>query len=359
MATLRDVAAMAGVSISTASRALSGDSNRPVAVATQERINDAARQLGYEPNDAAQRLVRRVQSEVRRTYNVGLLLGNVSYKFSDPFWSPVLDGVDNELIRQQYHLRFAFTVEDLKYSQHRRLLNRAHVDGLILAGGIRPFGDGIGRERTIVVEGDDRMRWESPLRADVVAIEKRRAIYSVVDHLVALGRRRLGFLGPPVASDERAEAFIHALARQDLPFCPELYVQTPWTTEGAYPLAKALLTTHAGSIDALVCACDTIAIGAMRAAKECGLRLPDDLAITGFDDIHFARDLDPSLTTIHVPKQLLGELAARKLIERIAHPDLPPIVQTVPTTLVVRASCGAPVHAAPVATGEAEVIAST
>ncbi len=80
----------------------------------------------------------------------------------------------------------------------------------------------------------------------------------------------------------------------------------------------------------------------MRAAKERGLRLPDDLAITGFDDISFARDLDPPLTTIHVPKELLGELAVRKLMERINRPDRPPVVQTVQTTLVVRASCGAP-----------------
>lgn len=94
--------------------------------------------------------------------------------------------------------------------------------------------------------------------------------------------------------------------------------------------------------DALACGCDTIAIGAMRAAKERGLRLPDDLAITGFDDIVFARDLDLPLTTIHVPKELLGELAVRKLLERIDHPERPPVVQMVPTTLVAPGSCGAP-----------------
>lgn len=339
-ATLRDVALLAGVSISTASRALSGDTTRPVAVETQTRIWEAARQLNYEPNDAAQRLVRRVDSQVRRTYNVGLILGNVTYKFSDPFWSPVLDGVDEELIRQEYHLRFAFTIADLKHRTQRLLLSRAHIDGLILVGGLRPFGHAIGPERTVLIEGgDDLRRWDEALPADAVLIEKRRAIYHLIDHLVALGRRRLGFFGPSAVTDERAEAFIHALARHDLPLDPALFVHSPWSAEGAYPVAKAFFAAGHRP-DALVCACDTIAIGVMRAAKECGLHLPDDLAVTGFDDISFARDLDPPLTTVHVPKELMGELAVRKLIERINHPDRTPVVQMVPTSVVVRASCG-------------------
>ncbi len=338
--TLRDVAKLAGVSISTASRTLSEDLTRPVAAETQERVWEAVRQLGYEPNDAAQRLVRRVDSEVRRTYNVGLILGNVSYKFSDPFWSPVLDGVDDELIRHQYHLRFAYTVDDLKRRQHRLLLNRAHIDGVILAG-IRPFGKAIGPERTVVIEGgDDRVRWDERVPVDVITIEKRRSMYRLVDHLVALGRSRFAFLGPSPAVDERGEALVQALARHGLSLDPAYCVETPWSAEGAYPLARALLTGDALP-DTLVCGCDTIAIGAMRAAKERGLHLPDDLAITGFDDIPFARDLDPPLTTVRVPKELIGEMAARKLVERLDRPDLPPVIQVAPTTLVVRSSCGA------------------
>jgi len=339
--TLRDVAKLAGVSISTASRALSGDRSRPVAAETQERIWEAVRQLDYEPNDAAQRLVGRVDSQVRRTYNVGLVLGNVSYKFSDPFWSPVLDGVDDELIKQEYHLRFAFTIDDLKRRHQRSLLTRAHVDGMILVG-MRPFSRAVEHDRTVVIEGgNDRVRWDEQTRVDVITIEKRRAMYRLVGHLVALGRRRFGFLGPSSAEDERAEAFVQALARHGLPLDPTLCVETPWSAEGAYPFAQALLARD-DLPDALVCGCDTIAIGAMRAAKQRGLRLPDDLAITGFDDIPFARDLDPPLTTVRVPKEVMGEVAVRKLMERINRPDLPPIIQIIPTTVVVRASCGAP-----------------
>jgi DNA-binding LacI/PurR family transcriptional regulator len=141
---------------------------------------------------------------------------------------------------------------------------------------------------------------------------------------------------------------------------PDCCVECPWSTEEAYPRARALLLERRSEIDALVCGCDTIAIGAMRAAKECGLRLPDDLAITGFDDISYASDIEPSLTTVHVPKELLGILAARRLIERINHPDLPTTIQVVPTTLVVRASCGAPAGPEPVpSTDVSEFTATT
>jgi DNA-binding LacI/PurR family transcriptional regulator len=216
---------------------------------------------------------------------------------------------------------------------------------LILLANIGSFEEAVGEpidpERSVIVScPDNQGRWKEKLPADIIVIEKRRAIYRLVEHLASLGHRRLGFLGASPTTDERAEAFIHALARHDLPFDPALFLRSPFPTEGAYEVAKTLFT--GGTIpDALVCGCDTIAIGAMRAAKECGLRLPDDLAITGFDDIAFARDLDPPLTTIHVPKELLGELAVRKLIERINHPERPPIIQVVPTTLVVRSSCGA------------------
>jgi DNA-binding LacI/PurR family transcriptional regulator len=338
MATLREVADKAGVSISTASRALSGDASRPVAAATQKRIWDVVRQLGYEPNDSAVHLVRHVEGQVRRTYTVGLVLGNVSYKFADPFWSLVLQGIDKELVRQQYHLRFAFSLEDLARPHQLRVLNRARIDGMILVGCEPPFPAEVMHERTILVNGYEG---DEPLRFDVVTMEKRRAIYGVVEHLAHLGRRRIGFLGPAPAQDERADAFMPALLRCDLAFNPDLVVHTPWTAEGAYLRALELLAAHAASVDALVCGCDTIAIGAMRAAKECGLRLPEDLAIVGFDNIPFACDLEPPLTTVHVPKELMGELAVRRLIERIAEPDLPPIIQMAPTRLVVRGSCGA------------------
>jgi DNA-binding LacI/PurR family transcriptional regulator len=343
-ATLRDVARLAGVSVATASRALNGADGRAVSLERQALVRQAADQLNYRPADGAQRLARATVGAARRTGNIGLVQ-RATYRFTDPFWSPVLEGVTDEVLRQGYHIRFAFTLDDLAHDRRRRLVDARFIDGLILIGDMGLAGqisDLVPPEHIVVINGSDATRWESDVRFDVITMEKLAAMDTLVSHLVALGRRRLGFLGPTPDHDRRAEGFVHALARRSLPFTPEQLVECDFNTEAGYAATRALLNSHGKEIDGLVCACDTIAIGAMRAAKECGLRLPADLAITGFDNIPFSRDLDPPLTTVQVPKELLGELAARRLIERLNHPEWPPIIQMVPTTLVARASCGEP-----------------
>ena len=352
MATLRDVANLAGVSISTASRALYGNRSRPTAQKTQERILAAVRELNYVPNDAAQRLGSRSgdAKTLRGVINIGLVVGNTSYKFADPFWTPVLEGIDREATRQGHHLRFTFTLDDLTHAHHRELLTPEHVDGLIIVGGhdslfaLESLPDWLqdkdARSRTVIIEGgDDRLYRNLPLQYDVVTCDKRYSIYQLINHLVLLGHRRLAFLGPGIDHDDRGAAFVQALAFHNLPFDPELYIESPWTTEDAYLAAQQLLKRDK-PIDAVVCGCDAIAISMMRAAREAGMRLPEDLAIAGFDDIEFARHMHPALTTIHVEKELLGELAVRKLLERLQRPDLLPILQIAPDTLVVRESCG-------------------
>ena len=341
-ATLRDVAKLAGVSVATASRALQG--NYPVSTEKQERIWEAVRQLHYAPNDAAQRLaeahrlVRGVDTQVRHTYSVGLVLNLASTKvFSDPFWSLVLEGVKQELVHQQYHLRFVLTPDDLAQNRQRRLLTGAHVDGLIVLGEPYPCLE-IGSERTVVIPINDAGTIDAdPLPVDVVTCESRQAMARLTDHLIGLGHKRFGFIGP---IRDRGVILRQELASHDIRLEPALVVETSWSAEEAH--AKAHVLLQGGTVpDVLVCANDGIAIGVMRAAKECGLRLPDDLAVTGFDNITFARDVDPPLTTVNVPKELLGEVAVRKLVERINRPDLPPVIQVVPTSLVIRASCGA------------------
>ncbi len=345
-ATLHDVAKLAGVSIATASRALSVASDRPVAAATQEKVRQAAQHLQYAPHDAAQRLVRGVANEPRRTFSVGLILNEQSAQlFSDPFWSRAIDGVHQELLRQEYHLGFALLSEALENGRQRRLLSRSYVDGLIIIGPFYPPAATIGHDRVVLIEpGDARVFEPTPLETDVVTMEKSTAMTRLVEYLIALGHRRFAYLGGTGGADggpgePRALAVARALTRHGLPLDPDLYGETPWTAEQAYDAAAALLARDPVP-DALVCASDALAIAALRAARNRGLRVPDDLSITGFDDIALAREVDPPLTTVHVPKEMLGAVAVRKLMERIARPDLPPIIQVVPTTLAIRASSG-------------------
>lgn len=340
--TIRDVARAAGVSAATASRALHGSGGRVVSPEKRALIRKVADQLQYRPAATARRAVETGVAS-RRSRSIGLIL-KATYRYTDPFWSPVLEGLTEEVLRQGYHIDFSLLADDLRHDQRSRAIQSRTIDGLILIGDImgyaRDFVDLAPPGHVVIIVGADAARWESDVRFDVITMEKHAAMDTLVGHLVDLGRRRLGFLGPALDDDRRSEGFVHALARRGLTLAPELFVECGFSTDAGYTAARALLAGHASALDGLVCACDTIAIGAMRAAKECGLVLPADLAIAGFDNIPFSRDLDPPLTTIQVPKELMGELAARRLSERIAHPDWPPIIQTVPTSLVPRRSCG-------------------
>ena len=354
MATLRDVAKRAGVSLSTASRALNGTPGRPDARRTRERVLAAVRDLDYIPNDAAQRLGRNGKLEGVQGGEIGVILGNVSYKFADPFWSAVLEGVDREATRNNYHIRFTFTLDDLLHERQVALLDRTHIDGLILIGGhdslaaidraARWLQSPESQARTVIIEGgDERFMRARPLVYDVVTFEKRYPVAHIVEHLAQLGRRHLAFIGPGSQIDERGAAFLQSLAANELPFDPGLYVACPWATEQVYDLARDLLM-RGRPIDAVVCGCDAFAVSTMRAARDLGLRLPEDLAITGFDDISFAKDTHPPLTTVRVDKEMVGVVATQRLLERLRQPQLPRIVQMVPSVFVARESCGEASH---------------
>jgi len=351
-ATLQDVAKLAGVSVATVSRALNAASDRPVAAETQEKVRQAAQHLEYVPHEAAQRLVRGVANQPRRTYSVGLILNEQSAQlFSDPFWSRAIDGIHQELLRQEYHLGFALLSEALENGRQRRLLSRSYVDGLIIIGRFYSAATALGHERVVLIEpGDARVFEPVPLETDIVMMEKSTAMSRLVEYLIGLGHRRFAYLGGTGganggAHESRAKAVTRTLADHGIPLDPDLYRETPWTAEGAYEAGAALLACDPVP-DALVCASDALAINALRAAKDRGLHIPEDISITGFDDIALAREVDPPLTTVHVPKEMLGAVAVRKLMERIARPDLPPIIQVVPTTLAIRASSGPPRAAA-------------
>ncbi len=340
-ASLRDVARAAGVSVATASRALNGAGGRTVSAEKHDLILRAASQLDYRPARAGRADASPVAA--RRTNNIGLVL-RATYRYTDPFWSHVLEGLTAEIMRQGYHHRFAYTMDDLQNQRRRRLLSSRFIDGLILVGDMSmaaEIADTNPPGSLVVIAGYDSTRWESDVRLNVVTMEKHTAMDSLVRHLAELGRRRLAFLGPTPDRDRRGEGFVHALIRHDLPVVSDLFVECDFSSEAGYAATLRLLNRGHG-VDGLVCACDTIAIGAVRAAKEAGLHLPDDLAVAGYDNIPFSRDLDPPLTTVQVPKELMGELAARRVIECIAHPDWPPIIQMVPTRLVIRSSCGEP-----------------
>jgi DNA-binding LacI/PurR family transcriptional regulator len=342
--TLREVATRAGVSISTVSRVLRGDRSRPVEVGTEERIRTAARDLGYRPNLAAQSLARGEGGSGNAARQIGVVLGTTSYKFSDPFFSRVVEGIHAEILANRRHLRFVYSMADLNDpSLFGEMVRPDVIEGLIAialrAQALRQLS-ATGVTPIVVVEGP-----EPAPGVDFVSCDKDGGMRQMLEHLWHIGHRSFAFLGEP--SEERATRLQSWLAVTGAPPALVLSTANRWGMEDGYMVVHEWLRSAPAPLPSvIVAACDALAVGAMRAAREAGLNVPADLAVVGFDDTMGAFT-HPLLTTIQVQREQLGRIAVRRLIARQRHPDEPFVRLTQTTQLVLRESCGRSLEALP------------
>ncbi|MBO0808623.1 MAG: LacI family DNA-binding transcriptional regulator [Actinobacteria bacterium] len=344
MVTLYDVARLAGVSTATVSRVIHGQDR--VRDSTRARVQQVIEELGYVPDGAAQSLSR------RRKHVIGL----VGVERQSPkeqydlesmtllFYDEVLRGVEARSRENDWSLLITYLREDSDPDLPRLLRLSGQVDGLLIGEGIVPsrvIASLSERLPVVVVAGSPAER-----AADVVAADNRAGSAALVAHLIAdHGKRQLYHVdGPPSAPDamERRRALSDLVAAT--PGC-----QLAGSSQGRFTVrsgeeAGANLLATCGDVlpDAVVCANDEMAFGVLKAFAAAGLRVPEQVAVVGFDDIFPASMYDPPLTTVHQPMRLLGERACTRLLDRIAEPGLPPEVELLPTELVLRSSCGCP-----------------
>jgi LacI family transcriptional regulator len=347
--TLYDVARMAGVSTATVSRVVHGQDR--VRDTTRARVLEVIAQLGYVPDGAAQSLSR------RRKYIIGLVcverLAPQQYDIESMsllFYDEILRGVEQRIRDLNWSLLITYVREGNKADLVRLHTLSGKVDGLLVGEGIVP-PDELARlaERmpVVAVSGDPAGRI-----ADVVTADNRDGSATLVRHLVDVhNRRRLFHVdGPASAPDAKERRLGLSAVLQTHPGTALVgSYGGRFSVESGVEAGELLLARRDDLPDAVVCANDQMAIGVLQALARGGVRVPDDLAVTGFDDIFPGSLSDPSLTTVHQPMRLLGERACARLLERITEPGLPPQVELLPTSLVVRRSCGCP-HEAP-ATG--------
>lgn len=332
MATIKDVAKRAGVSVSTASIALSGKG--PVSEATRRRVLEAARALDYRPNAIAQSLV------TRRTRTVGLVLADIT----DPYFHEIAKGVEKALSASGYALILADT--DGSASKERRSLEvfeSQRVAGVILASsGTKGEAHPLVRQHSpfaVVTVG--RHRSQIPF----VAVDNAKAAAQAVAHLVETGTSRIAFVAGPqglLAAEERREGYLAALAERGLPLRPEWIVDGDFTPEGGYRAVAGLLDRcsreRAPRPDAILAANDQMAVGALKALKERGIRVPGDMAVVGIGGIPTGEYVDPPLTTVALPIRAMGEAAANMLVGLIEGRDDVERAVWFETRLLVRAS---------------------
>jgi LacI family transcriptional regulator len=342
--TLYDVASVAGVSTATVSRVVHGLDR--VRESTRARVLEVIDQLGYVPDGAAQSLSR------RRKHVIGLVcVERKSLKLqydiesmSLLFYDEILRGVEARIRHQNWSLLITYLEEGNNPDLPRLLSLSGKVDGLLIGEGIVPspfLGRLAERLPVVVIAGNPRER-----AADVVTADNRGGAAALVTHLIEVhGRRRLYYVdGPPTAPDarERRRALMHVLrGRRDCQMIGS--AQGIFTVGSGEEAGQQMLAMgRAGLPDAVVCANDQMAIGMLQALSAADVQVPEDVAVVGFDDIFPGSLCDPPLTTVHQPMRLLGERACTRLLDRITRPHLRQKVETLPTELVLRSSCGCP-----------------
>lgn len=337
MAGIRDVAELAGVSISTVSSVL--NNSKPVSRKLEERVMRAAEVLEYQPHPLARSL---------RSSKTGLV-GVVMSLITSSFFPQILKGIEDVAYRQGYSLMFYDASRDVdREEQYVRLLDKYATEGLIIdsiasfeeRAEYRRFVESrLLSQRRMPVVSIERPLWSnSPVSA--VGVDNVRGGYIATRHLLDLGHTRiLHIAGPgefPVAED-RIIGYRRALDEAGVAFDESLITRGDFTPMSGYSSVKHML--NAGrTFTAIFAANDQMSVGAIKALKEEAIAIPDEVAVIGFDNLPMGTFIDPPLSTVDVPKYRLGASAMELLVSHLRSGSLEPAFEEVPIRLIPRRS---------------------
>jgi DNA-binding LacI/PurR family transcriptional regulator len=328
-AKLNDVALHAGVSKSTASRALNGVGE--MSPETREAVVRAARVLDYRPSPVARSL------RTRQSRTIGLVVPTVTHSF----YAAVTNGAQMSLQAHGYRLILVDSGEDpdTLTAAVQTLLDH-EVDGVLMSTapvGADRFNALLDGTPCVFID-------ELAPGAGVgnVVLENERGMALLVDHIAGHGHTRIGFLGGPndrTSGVERLDGFRQEMARNGLDIAPELVVECEWTIASGFHRAQALLSLEHPPT-ALITASGELAIGTLVAARRARVSIPEELALACFDDLYFSPLLEPSLTAIAYDARAIGRDGAQLLLAAIEDPQAPWSEARIDVELVRRRSCG-------------------
>lgn len=329
MGTMADVARKAGVSTATVSHVVNG--TRAVREETRKLVEQAIESIGYSPNNLARSLA------TASTRSIAVVMSAIS----NPYFGQVLQGIESMAVEHDYTLLLAESRDDPEHEFHVvRSMHERRVDGIILAPSANPQRtlDYLA-EHMLPVVFADRLADEA---YDQVGPDNTEPTARLVDHLSAAGHRRIAMLSGRdglTTTEERVRGYREGLRRNGLRFERQLLVGGGSETGSAVEATGRLLSRKRRPT-ALIAANNGMTIGAMQALGEAGLRVPDDLAVVGFDDFPWANWFAPRLTVIAQPCTEIGSEATRLLLRRIGEPGLAPETHRLSSSFVHRDSCG-------------------
>lgn len=332
--TLEDIAKQAGVSRSTASRVVNNDPN--VSDSVRLKVQEVILETGYHPHAAARSLAS------HRSWMIGLVLPRtVSTFFTDPYFPRLTQGVAQACNQHNYTL--ALFLLDTKEDEKRifpLISRKGQLDGILLQTadiGDRLIDRLVSSDFPLVIAG-------RPFNADGISyidVDNVAASYRAVSHLIQLGYRRIGTITGRLYGTtgiDRKEGYLKAIREHGLNVDERLIVEGDFTEKSGYLAMQELLTLQP---DAVFAASDTMAVGAIRAVREAGLHVPEDMAFVGFDDLPIASLPDFNLTTVRQPIYQFGAKAVDTLIDLIENGIKPSRRIIMDTELIIRDSSGA------------------
>ena len=329
MVTIKDVAREAGVSVATVSRVWNEADF--VSPETRQRVAEVAARLGYSPHGAARSLI------TRTTHALGVLLPDLYGEF----FSEIIRGIDHTAQAGGYHILVSSSHDSKDEIDAALRSMRGRVDGMII------MSPDLEAQRTLhALQGSFPvvlLNGGAEANAfDSITIENHEGARAMVRHLLAHGHKRIAMIGGPQRNYDAAErlrGYQTALKESGIALDASLVVQGDFSELSGHRAVKPLLALERRPT-AIFAANDSMAIGALSALHESGLRVPEDMAVAGFDDIPLARYMNPPLSTVHVDISQLGERAAALLLSSLLQGARPRQQLQLSTTLVIRSSCG-------------------
>ncbi|MCO8168036.1 LacI family transcriptional regulator [Pseudomonas sp. 21LCFQ02] len=333
MATIKDVAALAGISYTTVSHVL--NNSRPVSEAVRLKVEAAIVQLDYVPSAVARSL------KAQATATIGLLVPNGM----NPYFAELARGIEDHCERNGFCVILCNSDDDpQKQRNYLRVLQEKRVDGLIVSSvdGDAGIAGGLAAVRTPTVIVDREL---AGVDADLVRIDHEQGAWLATRHLLALGHRQIACIAGPqhaAVTAMRLAGYRRALQQAGVSARQEWALYSDFTSPAGHQAAAALLAGERPT--AIFAGNDMIGIGVLRAAAERGISVPQALSVIGFDDVQLSRFVYPALTTVGQSIMQLGEAAAQRLLRRIANPGEPVEKLLIRPDVVVREST-APVAA--------------
>ncbi|GFH41529.1 LacI family transcriptional regulator [Lactococcus hodotermopsidis] len=327
MVTIKDIAKQAGVSHTTVSRAL--NDNPLIKAETRHKIQQLAIDMNYVPNFNARSLVN------KKNYMIGLFFSSISEGTSSSFLLDAIQGI-HSVLDESYGL----SVQGIDEIRHLSRINFQRYDGIIVmsqSDSDQTFIEFVRDHQLPLVVLNRPIDDENVLN---VLANDAQGVTQIIDYAIGLGHRKIAYIGGIDSfrsSNERKKGLLESLIKHKIPINKTYFFKGDYSSEGGFKEMQKLLTLP--TLPTLVfCANDDMAIGAMQAAKESGLQIPDDLSIIGFDDSQFVSYLNPPLTTVHKPIKQISQMGTEMLLKLIDGQTVSERQVRIPTELRIRQS---------------------